>query len=77
MAKDASIFKFKQGDKVDYVYGNLKGTGKIRGVAQLSQPEIGALYIIEDKAVSRTVYPYDCFACPEVNLKLAAKAVAE
>lgn len=60
----------KQGTKVEFNVGTLKGTGKIVGLSQIPQAVIGQGYIIEpDILINNEVYNYSHFTCFEINLK--------
>jgi hypothetical protein len=64
------MIELKQDQKVYYDYGDVKGTGKIVGVATNGIPLIGKTYIIEpDIPFSNETYPYTHFVCPELYIK--------
>lgn len=60
--------KLKCGTKVKFFPTNeIKGTGKIVGIATNSEVIIGANYIIEpDDNIMNSIYPYSHFVCPEI-----------
>ncbi len=61
----------KQGQRVEFKIGDLKGEGKIVGKALTEQPIIGGTYIIEpDEPISNESYDYTHFALQEIYLKV-------
>lgn len=64
--------ELKQGTRIKYNINNeLKGTGKIVGVAHNDLPIIGVTYIIEpDTPIKNEVYDYSHFVLPENQFEL-------
>jgi hypothetical protein len=62
---------FELNDVVEYTIGDLKGFGKIKGVAITEQVFIGKTYIIEDSGSNfpNLTYPYTHLACPSIYIK--------
>lgn len=70
--------KFKEGEVVAISASAFEGCpciGRVRGVANLEMPPIGATYIIETidgKPLSEN-YPFSCFTCFEMWMHKADK----
>lgn len=61
----------KQGQRVEFHIGELKGKGKVVGKSVSEQPIIGGTYIIEpDENIRNDTYDYTHFVLPEISLKL-------
>lgn len=63
-------YDYEEGDRVDYVYGSLKGVGAIRGVAANAVPVLGKHYIVENLngIIDEVHYPFSCISIPEIHL---------
>lgn len=63
--------ELKQGTKIEFDIHPLKGTGKIVGIATITMPIIGNLYIIEpDEPINSEVYEYSHFTAWKSQIKI-------
>ena len=64
-------FKFRDGQKVEYNNGVMRGIGVIIGCSSVSLPVNGAIYIVKDSSqnIPSKEYPFECFTCAEVHLQ--------
>jgi hypothetical protein len=64
------MFKYYDGQEVEYDNGVMKGKGIIVGYCNVEQAVIGATAIIKDLSgnVPNKSYQYQCFACAEIHI---------
>jgi hypothetical protein len=63
--------EMKQGQRVEFKIGELKGKGKVVGKSMNYLPIIGATYIIEpDEPISNEVYDYSHFVANEKQITI-------
>lgn len=67
------IYKYEQGDMVDFDYGPISGYGMVCGVSVVDLPVIGCHCIVEiyhAPGIDRISYPFQCISVAECHLKL-------
>lgn len=67
------MYKYEQGDMVDFDYQTVKGYGKVCGCATTGSPIIGRHYIVEvfqAEGINSETYPFKCISIPESSFTL-------
>jgi hypothetical protein len=64
-------YQFKDGQKVEYNNGLMRGVGVIVGCSTISFPVMGATYMVRDSSgnIPNERYPFQCFPCAEIHIK--------
>jgi hypothetical protein len=66
-------YRFQNETHVKFDNGNIKGTGRIKGIATNELPVIGVTWIIEIETLSTfegtpIIYHYSCLAIPDIHV---------
>lgn len=71
--KNSKLYNFEPNDLVWVNWDNVRGSGKVVGVASIEQPVLGSMFIVKmddpkKSGIDPGVYPFDTLAIPEIAL---------